>query len=249
MIKPILEVNQLSKSFGSLNVLRDINLTIYEGEVVSCIGASGSGKSTLLRCLNGLETHDGGNILFKGNNISHSAMNMNQYRSQVGMIFQSFNLFDNKSVLENCTIGPIKVLKKSKEDARETAIHFLNKVGMGSFIDSDVRQLSGGQKQRVAIARALSMKPKFLLLDEPTSALDPETVGEVLKVIQDLAKEGYTMFVVTHEMAFAKEISDRVLFMDEGVILESGSPHDIFENPKHERTQQFLKRFMMSNTL
>lgn len=243
-MKEVIKVEKLSKAFGNLQVLKDINLTILEGEVVSCIGASGSGKSTLLRCLNGLEQHDLGIIKFEGNDINSNELDINRYRSQVGMIFQSFNLFDNKSVLDNCTIGPTKVLKHTKEEANEIALHFLNKVGMLEFVNSDVRQLSGGQKQRVAIARALTMKPKLLLLDEPTSALDPETVGEVLEVIQELANEGYTMFVVTHEMDFAKEISDRVLFMDQGVILESGSPNDIFENPSHERTKQFLKRFM-----
>lgn len=243
-MKEIIRIENLSKSFGSLEVLKNINFSIKEGEVVSCIGSSGSGKSTLLRCINVLETHDTGKIYFEDKNIDDKDLNINDYRSQVGMIFQSFNLFENKSVLENCTIGPIKVLKKNQKDAEKDALYFLEKVGMHAFAHSDVRLLSGGQKQRVAIARALCMHPKLLLLDEPTSALDPETVGEVLSVIKDLAKEGYTMFVVTHEMAFAKDISDRILFMDSGIILEEGSPVEIFENPKHERTQQFLNRFI-----
>lgn len=243
-MKEIIRIENLSKSFGSLEVLKNINFSIKEGEVVSCIGSSGSGKSTLLRCINVLETHDTGKIYFEDKNIDDKDLNINDYRSQVGMIFQSFNLFENKSVLENCTIGPIKVLKKNQKDAEKDALYFLEKVGMHAFAHSDVRLLSGGQKQRVAIARALCMHPKLLLLDEPTSALDPETVGEVLSVIKDLAKEGYTMFVVTHEMAFAKDISDRILFMDSGIILEEGSPVEIFENPKHQRTQQFLNRFI-----
>ena len=243
-MKELIRIENLSKSFGSLEVLKNINFSIKEGEVVSCIGSSGSGKSTLLRCINVLETHDTGKIYFEDKNIDDKDLNINDYRSQVGMIFQSFNLFENKSVLENCTIGPIKVLKKNQKDAEKDALYFLEKVGMHAFAHSDVRLLSGGQKQRVAIARALCMHPKLLLLDEPTSALDPETVGEVLSVIKDLAKEGYTMFVVTHEMAFAKDISDRILFMDSGIILEEGSPVEIFENPKHQRTQQFLNRFI-----
>lgn len=243
-MKELIRIENLSKSFGSLEVLKNINFSIKEGEVVSCIRSSGSGKSTLLRCINVLETHDTGKIYFEDKNIDDKDLNINDYRSQVGMIFQSFNLFENKSVLENCTIGPIKVLKKNQKDAEKDALYFLEKVGMHAFAHSDVRLLSGGQKQRVAIARALCMHPKLLLLDEPTSALDPETVGEVLSVIKDLAKEGYTMFVVTHEMAFAKDISDRILFMDSGIILEEGSPVEIFENPKHERTQQFLNRFI-----
>ncbi len=243
-MKEVIRIENLSKSFGDLQVLKNINLTIEEGEVVSCIGASGSGKSTLLRCLNVLETHDSGTIYFEGKNINSKDLNINKYRSNVGMIFQSFNLFSNKTVLENCTIGPIKVRHVDKNVAVEDALHFLDKVGMLDFKDADVRQLSGGQKQRVAIARALCMKPRLLLLDEPTSSLDPETVGEVLQVIKDLAKEGYTMFVVTHEMAFAKDISDRILFVDDGVILEEGTPHEIFENPQKERTQQFLSRFI-----
>lgn len=240
----MIRVENLSKSFGDLQVLKNIDFSIQEGEVVSVIGASGSGKSTLLRCINALETYDAGDIYFEDKNIFDKDLNINKYRAQVGMIFQSFNLFSNKTVLENCTIGQIKVLKRSKEEAEKTALKFLDKVGMLDFKDRTTTKLSGGQKQRVAIARALSMNPKFLLLDEPTSALDPETVGEVLNVIQDLAKEGYTMFVVTHEMAFARDISDRVLFMNEGIILEEGSPDVLFTNPKHERTKQFLNRYL-----
>lgn len=244
MTKKMIRVENLSKSFGELQVLKNIDFSIQEGEVVSVIGASGSGKSTLLRCINALETYDSGDIYFEDKNIFDKDLNINKYRAQVGMIFQSFNLFANKTVLENCTIGQIKVLKRSKEEAEQTAIKFLDKVGMLEFKDRKTTKLSGGQKQRVAIARALSMNPKFLLLDEPTSALDPETVGEVLNVIQDLAKEGYTMFVVTHEMAFARDISDRVLFMNEGIILEEGSPEVLFTKPQHERTKQFLNRYL-----
>lgn len=244
MTKKMIRVENLSKSFGELQVLKNIDFSIQEGEVVSVIGASGSGKSTLLRCINALETYDSGDIYFEDKNIFDKDLNINKYRAQVGMIFQSFNLFANKTVLENCTIGQIKVLKRSKEEAEQTAIKFLEKVGMLEFKDRKTTKLSGGQKQRVAIARALSMNPKFLLLDEPTSALDPETVGEVLNVIQDLAKEGYTMFVVTHEMAFARDISDRVLFMNEGIILEEGSPEVLFTKPQHERTKQFLNRYL-----
>lgn len=243
MTKEIIRINNLNKSFGTLNVLNDVSLTINEGEVVSVIGASGSGKSTLLRCINQLETVNHGEIIFEGKNILDRDLNINEYRAKVGMIFQSFNLFSNKTVLENCTIGPIKVLKTSKEIAEEDALLYLEKVGMLEFKDRSVKQLSGGQKQRVAIARALCMHPKLLLLDEPTSALDPEMVGDVLKVIKSLAEAGYTMFVVTHEMAFAREISDRVLFMDSGVILEEGHPEALFTNPQEERTRQFLSRF------
>ena len=246
-MKPIIEVKGLSKSFGELEVLKDIHLTIHEGEVVSCIGASGSGKSTLLRCLNALESFDDGDIVFLGTSLKNTNLDIDHYRTNVGMIFQSFNLFANKSVLENCTIGPVKVLKQNVKTVEERAIHFLKKVQMEDFINSDVRQLSGGQKQRVAIARALCMQPKLLLLDEPTSALDPEAVGEVLSVINDLANEGHTMFIVTHEMDFAKEVSNRVLFMDGGIILEEGTPESILKNPAHPRTQQFLNRYIKNS--
>ncbi|NBA00630.1 ATP-binding cassette domain-containing protein [Erysipelothrix rhusiopathiae] len=237
-------ISHLNKSFGELQVLKDINLEIKKGEVVSCIGSSGSGKSTLLRCINLLETFDNGTITFNNEDVTDHGMDINQYRSQVGMIFQSFNLFNNKSVLENCTLAPIKVLKVDPKEAEAEAIKNLERVGMVEFKDQSVKQLSGGQKQRIAIARALCMKPEFLLLDEPTSALDPEMVGDVLEVIKSLAKEGYTMFIVTHEMDFAREVSDRILFMDSGIILEEGSPEELFLNPKEERTKQFLTRFM-----
>lgn len=239
-----LSISHLNKSFGELQVLKDINLEIKKGEVVSCIGSSGSGKSTLLRCINLLETFDNGTITFNNEDVTDQQMDINKYRSQVGMIFQSFNLFNNKSVLENCTLAPIKVLKVDPKEAEAEAIKNLERVGMVEFKDQNVEQLSGGQKQRIAIARALCMKPEFLLLDEPTSALDPEMVGDVLEVIKSLAKEGYTMFIVTHEMDFAREVSDRILFMDSGIILEEGSPEELFLNPKEERTKQFLTRFM-----
>ncbi|CAH2762526.1 amino acid ABC transporter ATP-binding protein [Erysipelothrix amsterdamensis] len=239
-----LSISHLNKSFGELQVLKDINLEIKKGEVVSCIGSSGSGKSTLLRCINLLETFDNGTITFNNEDVTDQQMDINKYRSQVGMIFQSFNLFNNKSVLENCTLAPIKVLKVDPKEAEAEAIKNLERVGMVEFKDQNVKQLSGGQKQRIAIARALCMKPEFLLLDEPTSALDPEMVGDVLEVIKSLAKEGYTMFIVTHEMDFAREVSDRILFMDSGIILEEGSPEELFLNPKEDRTKQFLTRFM-----
>lgn len=239
-----LSISHLNKSFGELQVLKDINLEIKKGEVVSCIGSSGSGKSTLLRCINLLETFDNGVITFNNEDVTDQKMDINKYRSKVGMIFQSFNLFSNKSVLENCTLAPIKVLNIEPKEAEIEALKNLERVGMSEFKDQNVKQLSGGQKQRIAIARALCMKPEFLLLDEPTSALDPEMVGDVLEVIKDLAKEGYTMFIVTHEMDFAREVSDRILFMDSGIILEEGSPEELFLHPKEERTKQFLTRFM-----
>lgn len=242
-----LKIEHLSKSFDDLEVLKDINLNIEEGEVVSCIGSSGSGKSTLLRCINLLEEFDEGKIFFEGKDISDINMDINEYRSQVGIIFQSFNLFNNLTVLENCTLAPIKVLKMNPDEVKSNAMANLERVGMADFANANVKKLSGGQKQRVAIARALTMKPKFLLLDEPTSALDPEMVGDVLDVIESLAKEGYTMFVVTHEMLFAKQISTRILFMDKGIILEEGTPDEIFNHPKEERTKQFLARFHNQN--
>jgi len=211
--------------------------------VVTIIGSSGSGKSTLLRCINLLEIPDGGNILYKGTNILNGKLPLTTYRSKVGMVFQSFNLFANKTVLENCMIGQIKVLKRSKEEAQKIAMQHLEEVGMQNFADASSTRLSGGQKQRVAIARALCMDPEVLLFDEPTSALDPEMVGDVLEVMQTLAKEGLTMAIVTHEMQFAKDVSDRVIFMDKGVIAEQGSPQKIFENPEQDRTKQFLSRY------
>ena len=243
MAEQILQVNHLSKSFGSNLVLKDIDFEVNPGDVISIIGASGSGKSTLLRCINLLETPTSGQILFHGKNMAGKGVNAPQYRSRVGMVFQSFNLFNNMTVLENCMVGQIKVLKKSKEEAREIAMKYLEKVGMAPYINAKPRQISGGQKQRVAIARALAMDPEVLLFDEPTSALDPEMVGEVLAVMQQLAQEGMTMLVVTHEMAFARDVSNRVVFMANGVICEEGSSEDIFLHPKKQQTMDFLARF------
>lgn len=239
----IIDIEHLQKHFGDLNVLHDVDFRVEKGEVVTIIGSSGSGKSTLLRCINLLEIPDGGQIRFKGNNILDSKVDKKDYRSKVLMVFQSFNLFNNLSVLENCVIGQTKVLKRSKEEARKVAMDRLKQVGMQDFANADSTRLSGGQKQRVAIARALCMDPEVLLFDEPTSALDPEMVGDVLEVMQDLAKQGLTMVIVTHEMQFAKDVSDRVIFMNEGVIAEQGTPEQIFENPQQERTKQFLSRF------
>ena len=240
----IIDINNLKKSFGSNEVLKGIDIHVEKGEVVTIIGSSGSGKSTLLRCINLLEQPDGGEILFNGVDILNSSTNVNKYRTKLGMVFQNFNLFNTLDVLENCTVGQIKVLNKSKEKAIEIAKDNLKIVGMDKYINAKPNQLSGGQQQRVAIARALSMQPDVLLFDEPTSALDPETVGEVLKVMKDLAHSGLTMIVVTHEMDFAKDVSDRVIFMDNGYILEQGRPEDIFLNPKEVRTKEFLKRFL-----
>ena len=243
MSEAILKINHLSKAFGKNVVLRDIDFTVNKGDVISIIGASGSGKSTLLRCINLLETPTSGQIIYKEKDVAAGHINAPEYRSHVGMVFQSFNLFNNMTVLENCMVGQIRVLKKSKEEAREAAMYYLQKVGMAPYINAKPRQISGGQKQRVAIARALAMNPEILLFDEPTSALDPEMVGEVLNVMQTLAHEGMTMLVVTHEMAFAKDVSNRVVYMKEGVICEEGSPQQIFENPQRQETQEFLSRF------
>ncbi len=239
----ILEVKHLSKSFGTHEVLKDIDFTVQKGDVTSIIGASGSGKSTLLRCVNLLETPTSGQILYHGADVLERGVNAPQYRSHVGMVFQSFNLFNNMTVLENCMVGQIQVLKRSKEQAKAAALEYLQKVGMTPYINAKPRQISGGQKQRVAIARALAMEPEVLLFDEPTSALDPEMVAEVLNVMQQLASEGMTMLVVTHEMAFARDISTRVVYMNEGVICEQGSPEDIFGNPQKQETKDFLFRF------
>ena len=244
MEEVIIQVQHLQKQFHNLKVLHDIDFDIHKGEVVTIIGSSGSGKSTMLRCINLLERLDGGHILFHGQDIMSGNLDVNQYRSKVGMVFQSFNLFNNLTVLENCMIGQIKVLKKKKEDAKQTALHYLEKVGMLEFANAGSTQLSGGQKQRVAIARALCMNPEVLLFDEPTSALDPEMVGGILDVMKTLAKDGLTMIVVTHEMAFAKVVYSRVVFMDKGVIAEQGTPKEIFENPKEERTKEFLSRYL-----
>jgi len=240
----VLQVNHLRKVFGTHEVLKDINFTAAKGEVVCIIGASGSGKSTLLRCLNLLEKPTSGEILYHNRNIQDPGLSLAQYRAKVGMVFQQFNLFNNMTVLENCVIGQIHVLKRNAKQAEATALKFLERVGMAPYINFKPRQISGGQKQRVAIARALSMEPEALLFDEPTSALDPETVGEVLKVMRDLAHTGLTMLVVTHEMAFAEEVAHRVVFIDEGVILEDNKPEIIFNTPKNERTRVFLNRFL-----
>ena len=242
---PIVEVKNAGKSFNTLKVLDDISFTVDKGEVVCLIGSSGSGKSTMLRCINLLETIDKGQILVFGKDINRIS-DINDYRRRVGMVFQQFNLFDNKNVLDNCMLAQMKVLKRDKESAKQMALEQLQKVGMTDFIDAYPSTLSGGQKQRVAIARALCMEPEIMLFDEPTSALDPEMVGEVLSVIKDLANEDMTMIVVTHEMAFARDVADRVIFMDEGVILEEGTPEQIFNHPRQERTRQFLSRILAS---
>ena len=239
----ILQVRHLSKSFGTHEVLRDIDFTVSKGDVTSIIGASGSGKSTLLRCINLLETPTSGEILYHGENVAGRGVNAPAYRSHVGMVFQSFNLFNNMTVLENCIVGQVKVLKRSREEAREHAMHYLDKVGMTPYVNAKPRQISGGQKQRVAIARALAMDPEVLLFDEPTSALDPEMVGEVLSVMRDLAREGMTMLVVTHEMAFARDVSSRVVYMSDGVICEDGTPEEVFGSPQRQETKDFLARF------
>ncbi len=239
----MIEIRSLYKNFGKLEVLKGVSLNISKGEIVSIIGSSGSGKSTLLRCMNLLEVPNSGEIIVDGKNINDKSVNIDNVRKDIGMVFQSFNLFENMNVLKNCMIAQTKVLKRSKEEAKEVAVSYLKKVGMEDFIYSDTRSLSGGQKQRVAIARALCMNPSIMLFDEPTSALDPEMVGEVLDVIKSLTHDGMTLVIVTHEMAFAKEISDRVVFMDDGIILEEGTPSMIFEAPKNERTKTFLQRF------
>jgi len=239
----ILQIRHLSKSFGSHEVLKDIDFTVNTGDVTSIIGASGSGKSTLLRCVNLLETPTSGEILYHGEDVT-KGVNQSAYRAKVGMVFQSFNLFNNMTVLKNCMVGQQKVLKRSAEEAEAEALKYLEKVGMKPYINAKPRQISGGQKQRVAIARALAMSPEVLLFDEPTSALDPEMVGEVLAVMRSLAEEGMTMLVVTHEMAFARDVSNHVVFMADGVILEQGGPADIFSNPKEQRTREFLARVL-----
>ncbi|MCI6569432.1 amino acid ABC transporter ATP-binding protein [Dysosmobacter sp. HCP28S3_G4] len=243
MSDTILEIRHLSKAFGSHEVLRDIDFTVEKGDVTSIIGASGSGKSTLLRCVNLLETPTSGEILYHGKNVADRTVSAPAYRSHVGMVFQSFNLFNNMTVLENCMVGQVKVLKKNKEDARRSALSYLEKVGMAPYINARPRQISGGQKQRVAIARALAMEPEVLLFDEPTSALDPEMVGEVLEVMRQLAADGMTMLVVTHEMAFARDVSSQVVYMNQGVICEQGTPEQVFGDPQRQETRDFLARF------
>lgn len=242
-MKEILKIENLRKEFGRRTILEDISVNISESEVVTIIGPSGSGKSTFLRCINLLEEATGGNIYYHDKNVVNGDIRKEDYREKVGMVFQNFNLFNNLTVLENCTLAPMKLLGLSHSEAREQAKKYLEKVGMYQYINARPKQLSGGQKQRVAIARALCMNPEVLLFDEPTSALDPEMVGEVLKTIKDLAKEGMTMVIVTHEMAFAKEVSTRVIFMENGKIVEQDTPEKLFTNPQNERTKEFLIRF------
>ena len=244
MTDRIFEIRQLQKQFGDHQVLNDVNLSVERGEVVSIIGSSGSGKSTLLRCINLLETPTSGEILYKGKNIQTEIPSLYRYRAEVGMVFQQFNLYNNMDVLQNCVIGQKLVMKRSKQEAEELAMKYLTTVGMKQFINAKPRQLSGGQKQRVAIARTLAMSPEVILFDEPTSALDPEMVGEVLNVMKSLASTGLTMLVVTHEMGFARDVSDRVVFMDGGVVVEDGSPDVVFNNPSKPRTREFLSRYL-----
>lgn len=243
-LENIIEIKNLKKNFGNKVVLKDISINIKKGEVVTIIGSSGSGKSTLLRCMNKLEEADSGEIYYNGVNILENKININKLRESIGMCFQSFNLFNNKNVLNNCTLALRKIKKMSKKEATEIAMIELEKVGLADFANARVQTLSGGQKQRVAIARALCMNPDIMLFDEPTSALDPEIVGEVLDVMKKLAKEGMTMVVVTHEMSFAKEVSDVVVFMDDGSICEQGNPKELFSNPKETRTKEFLSRYL-----
>ena len=242
--KHILQINHLSKAFGSNVVLKDIDFIVDKGDVISIIGASGSGKSTLLRCINLLEIPNSGEILFNRVNILGRGISASRYRARVGMVFQSFNLFSNMTVLQNCMVGQIRVLGRSRPDAKAHAMEYLEKVGMAPYVNAKPRQISGGQKQRVAIARAMAMDPEVLLFDEPTSALDPEMVGEVLDVMKRLAKQGMTMVVVTHEMGFAREVGNRVIFMDEGKILEENSPAELFAHPQNPRLQDFLSKVL-----
>lgn len=245
MTQAIIDIKHLKKSYGQNEVLKDISLSVNKGEVISIIGSSGSGKSTFLRSINLLEEPTAGEILFHGQNVLEKDYNLTEYREKLGMVFQSFNLFENLNVLENAIVAQTTVLKRSRDEAEKIAKENLTKVGMTEqYWEAKPKQLSGGQKQRVAIARALSVNPEAMLFDEPTSALDPEMVGEVLKTMQDLAKSGLTMIIVTHEMEFAKEVSDRVIFMDKGVIAEEGTPEQIFEHPQQERTKVFLQRFL-----
>lgn len=240
----LVRIEGLRKSFGDLEVLRDVNLDVAPGEVVTIIGASGSGKSTLLRCINLLETPDAGHVWFQGSDLTADHVDVNALREDIGMVFQGFNLFNNMDVLDNCTLAPVTLKKMSKAEAEKVAMEHLASVGLEKFAHAAVGRLSGGQKQRVAIARALCMNPQIMLFDEPTSALDPEIVGEVLEVMRKLAADGMTMVVVTHEMAFARTVSDRVVFMDKGVVLEDAAPTELFGNPKHQRTREFLSRYL-----
>ena len=240
----VIRLSHLEKTFGENRVLKDINLEVSKGEVISVIGSSGSGKSTMLRCINLLENPTGGEIFYEGVNIQDKSVKLTEYRAKVAMVFQQFNLFNNMTALDNCVKPQMIVLKRTKEEATKIALGFIEKVGMSAYRNAKPSQLSGGQKQRIAIARALSMNPDVILFDEPTSALDPEMVGEVLEVMKDLAKSGYTMIVVTHEMGFAREVSNRVIFMDGGYIVEEGTPDEIFKNAKQERTKQFLSKVL-----
>ncbi|MGN0801436.1 MAG: amino acid ABC transporter ATP-binding protein [Candidatus Faecivicinus sp.] len=244
MSETILSVRHLSKSFGDHEVLRDVNFSAHKGEVISIIGSSGSGKSTLLRCMNHLETPTGGDVIYRDQVVGASGFDLIHYRTHVGMVFQQFNLFANMTVLENCVVGQMKVLRRNRAESEKNAMKYLTSVGMSAYVRAKPRQLSGGQKQRVAIARALAMDPEVLLFDEPTSALDPEMVGEVLEVMKRLASTGLTMLVVTHEMGFARDVSNRVVFMDGGVIVEDDLPENLFTNPKHPRTREFLSRIL-----
>ncbi|AEB12204.1 amino acid ABC transporter ATP-binding protein [Marinithermus hydrothermalis] len=243
-MEPIIQIENLHKYFGKLHVLRGINLEVARGEVVVVIGPSGSGKSTLIRCINRLEDFQEGRIVVDGIELSHDVRNIEAIRREVGMVFQQFNLFPHMKVLDNVTLAPIKVRKWPREKAVEVAMQLLERVGIADQAEKYPAQLSGGQQQRVAIARALAMQPKIMLFDEPTSALDPEMVGEVLDVMRELAKSGMTMIVVTHEMGFAREVADRVIFMDQGQIVEEGKPDTLFANPQHERTRAFLARVL-----
>ena len=243
-MEEILRLEHLEKTFGTHQVLRDISFSVNKGDVISIIGSSGSGKSTMLRCVNLLEEPTGGKIIFEGKDISGKELNLSQYRARVGMVFQQFNLFNNMNALENCVCPQLTVLHRKREEAEKIARDYLERVGMSAYCNARPAQLSGGQKQRVAIARTLSMNPDIILFDEPTSALDPEMVGEVLDVMKRLAGEGFTMLVVTHEMAFARDVSSRVIFMDGGVILEDTAPEEIFNNPKQARTREFLSRYL-----
>ena len=243
-MEEILRLEHLEKTFGTHQVLRDISFSVNKGDVISIIGSSGSGKSTMLRCVNLLEEPNGGKIIFEGKDIAGKELNLSQYRARVGMVFQQFNLFNNMNALENCVCPQLTVLHRKREEAEKIARDYLERVGMSAYCNARPAQLSGGQKQRVAIARTLSMNPDIILFDEPTSALDPEMVGEVLDVMKRLAGEGFTMLVVTHEMAFARDVSSRVIFMDGGVILEDTAPEEIFNNPKQARTREFLSRYL-----
>ena len=243
-MEEILRLEHLEKTFGTHQVLRDISFSVNKGDVISIIGSSGSGKSTMLRCVNLLEEPTGGKIVFEGKDIAGKELNLSQYRARVGMVFQQFNLFNNMNALENCVCPQLTVLHRKREEAEKIARDYLERVGMSAYCNARPAQLSGGQKQRVAIARTLSMNPDIILFDEPTSALDPEMVGEVLDVMKRLAGESFTMLVVTHEMAFARDVSSRVIFMDGGVILEDTAPEEIFNNPKQARTREFLSRYL-----